>query len=127
LPNSTLYGVFSAKDGYVVIAAQVDEAWKRLARLIGGEALAGDSRFHSLAGRNGNRLEILGLVGAWVENRTVAECLARFDEIDVPCAKVQNIDEVLADPQIQARDMIVEQDHPVLGKVRLGNLALLET
>ena len=41
LPNSTLYGVFTAKDGYVVIAAQVDDAWKRLATLIGGEALAG--------------------------------------------------------------------------------------
>ena len=59
LPNSTLYGVFTAKDGYVVIAAQVDDAWKRLARLIGGEVLAGDPRFHSQTGRNENRLEIL--------------------------------------------------------------------
>ncbi|GHU34287.1 CoA transferase [Betaproteobacteria bacterium] len=122
LPNSTLYGVFTARDGYVVIAAQVDEAWKRLARQIGGEALAGDARFHSQSGRNENRLEILGIVRAWVEKYTVAECLALLDKIDVPCAKVQNIDEVLADPQIQARGMVVEQEHPVLGKVRLGNL-----
>ncbi len=40
----------------------------------------------------------------------------------MPCAKVQNIDEVLADPQIQARGMVVEQQHPVLGAIRLGNL-----
>jgi crotonobetainyl-CoA:carnitine CoA-transferase CaiB-like acyl-CoA transferase len=122
LPNSTLYGVFTARDGYVVIAAQVDEAWKRLARQVGGDDLAGDSRFHSQSGRNENRLEILGIVRAWIEKYSVTECLALLDKIDVPCAKVQNIDEVLADPQIQARGMVVEQEHPVLGKVRLGNL-----
>ena len=122
LPNSTLYGVFTAKDGYVVIAAQVDDAWKRLALLVGGEALAADARFHSSAGRNANREEILAIVRAWVEPRRVADCLALLDGIDVPCAKVQNIDEVLADPQIQARGMVVEQEHPVLGKIQLGNL-----
>lgn len=122
LPNSTLYGVFTAQDGYVVIAAQVDDAWKRLARLVGGEVLAADARFHSSSGRNANREEILALVRDWVGPRRVADCLALLDGIDVPCAKVQNIDEVLADPQIQARGMVVEQEHPVLGKVQLGNL-----
>jgi len=122
LPTSTLYGVFTASDGYLVIAAQVDDAWKRLAMLIGGEALAGDTRFHSSAGRNEHRLEILPLVRAWVEKRSVAECLATLDGIDIPSAKVQAIDEVLADPQIKARGIVVEQEHPVLGKVQLANL-----
>ncbi len=122
LPTSTLYGVFTAKDGYVVIAAQVDDAWKRFAQLVGGDALAGDTRFHSAAGRNEHRLEILGIVRAWVQRYSVAECLSMLDKIDVPSAKVQNIEEVLADPQIQARGMVVEQEHPVLGKVRLANL-----
>lgn len=123
LPNSTLYGVFTATDGHLVIAAQVDDAWKRLARLIGGDALANDTRFHSAGGRNDNRLLILPIVRAWVGQRSVAECLATLDAIDVPSAKVQNIEEVLNDPQIQARGMLVEQDHPVAGKVRLSNLA----
>jgi crotonobetainyl-CoA:carnitine CoA-transferase CaiB-like acyl-CoA transferase len=52
----------------------------------------------------------------------VADCLAQLDAIDVPCAKVQRIDEVLADPQVLARGMLVEQDHPVLGKVQLPGL-----
>jgi crotonobetainyl-CoA:carnitine CoA-transferase CaiB-like acyl-CoA transferase len=47
LPQSTVYGVFAARDGYLVIAAQVDEAWRRLARLIGGDTYAADTRFHS--------------------------------------------------------------------------------
>jgi crotonobetainyl-CoA:carnitine CoA-transferase CaiB-like acyl-CoA transferase len=122
LPDSTLYGVFTASDGHLVVAAQVDAAWKRFARLVGPPPFADDPRFHSAAGRNAHRAEILPVVRAWVAQRTVAQCLAALDAIDVPCAKVQNIAEVLADPQIKARGMVVEQEHPVLGKVRLPNL-----
>lgn len=122
LPDSTLYGVFTATDGYLVIAAQVDDAWRRLAQLVGGDGFAADSRFHSAEGRNRHRLELLPVVRQWVEPRTVAECLTTLDAIDVPCAKVQRIDEVLIDPQIIARDMVLEQDHPLLGKIQLPNL-----
>ena len=122
MPQSTLYGVFSASDGYLVIAAQVDDAWKRFAQLIGGEALAADARFHTSAGRNEHRVEILALAKAWVGARTVAEVLTALDAIDVPSAKVQNIEEVLNDPQIQARNMVIEQQHPVLGAIRMPNL-----
>ncbi|WP_454457468.1 CaiB/BaiF CoA transferase family protein [Thauera phenylacetica] len=127
LPTSTLYGVFTAKDGdHLVIAAQVDDAWRRFAALVAGQtgnaAFAADARLHTAAGRNEHRLEILPVVRAWVAGMSAAECLAALDAVDVPCAKVQRIDEVLADPQIQARGMLIEQDHPVLGKVRLPNL-----
>jgi crotonobetainyl-CoA:carnitine CoA-transferase CaiB-like acyl-CoA transferase len=122
LPQSTLYGVFTATDGHVVIAAQVDDAWKRFARLAGGEAFAQDTRFHSSAGRNEHRFEILPVARAWAAGRTVAECLAALDAIDVPCAKVQRIDEVLADPQIIARGMVIEQEHPKLGTIRMPDL-----
>ena len=126
MPNSTLYGVFRAQDGDLVIAAQVDDAWKRFAALVeetGGPAgFGGDTRLHTAAGRNANRLEILEVVRPWVAARPVADVLKMLDGIDVPCAKVQRIDEVLADPQIQARGMVIEQAHPVLGKIRLANL-----
>jgi crotonobetainyl-CoA:carnitine CoA-transferase CaiB-like acyl-CoA transferase len=123
LPQSTVYGVFPARDGYLVIAAQVDDAWKRLARLIGGEALAADTRFHEAAGRNAHREEILAKVRAWaMAQPSVKACCAALDAADVPAAPVQRIDEVLADPQVAARGMMVEQDHPLLGKVHLPNL-----
>jgi crotonobetainyl-CoA:carnitine CoA-transferase CaiB-like acyl-CoA transferase len=123
LPQSTLYGVFTAADGFVVIAAQVDDAWKRFARLIGGDVLAADTRFHSAAGRNIHREEILPLARAWVAAQaSVAACLTALDAIDVPAAKVQRIDEVLSDPQIIERGMVIEQDHPTLGKIRMPNL-----
>jgi crotonobetainyl-CoA:carnitine CoA-transferase CaiB-like acyl-CoA transferase len=122
-PESTVYGVFSAADGYLVIAAQVDEAWKRLARLIGGEELASDRRFLDPESRNAHRLEALAFVKGWIATQpSVAACIAALDAAGVPCAPVQSIDQVLADPQVQARGMIVEQDHPVLGRIRLPNL-----
>jgi len=126
MPTSTLYGVFRAQDGDLVIAAQVDDAWIRFAQLIeahGGPAGFGqDARFHNLNGRNQGREEILAIVKPWVAARTVAEVLTLLDGIDIPSAKVQRIDEVINDPQIQARGMILEQDHPRYGKLRLPNL-----
>lgn len=126
MPTSTLYGVFRAQDGDLVIAAQVDDAWKRFAALVeqhGGPACFGaDARFHDANGRNAHRLDILAVVKPWVAARTVAEVLVLLDGIDVPSAKVQRIDEVLADPQIQARGMVLEQQHPRYGTLRLPNL-----
>lgn len=122
-PDSTLYGSFSARDGYLVIAAQVDDAWARLARLIGGEALAADERFRTPAQRNAHHGEAVALVEAWtLAQPSRAACLEALDAVGVPCAPIARIDEVLADPQTKARGMVVEQDHPVLGKVRLPNL-----
>jgi crotonobetainyl-CoA:carnitine CoA-transferase CaiB-like acyl-CoA transferase len=122
LPQATVYGVFAARDGNLVIAAQVDDAWKRLAKVVGGDTLANDVRFHNPEGRNANRVEILGKIKAWTKTRSVVECTAALDAAEVPCSPVQNIDAVLADPQVAARGMIVEQDHPVLGKVKLANI-----
>ncbi len=123
LPDSTLYGVFSARDGHLVIAAQVDDAWKRLAKVVGGDALAADTRFHTPMGRTAYREEILRHVRTWTMSQpSVAACIATLETADVPCSPVQRIDEVVADPQVKARGMIVEQNHPVLGRVELPNL-----
>ncbi len=121
-PDSPIYGIPSASDGAIAIAAQVDDAWARLAALIGGPGLAGDARFATPARRASNYAEATRLVADWAGARTVIECRAALDAAQVPCAPVQTIAQVLADPQVRARDMLVEQDHPVLGKVTLPNL-----
>jgi crotonobetainyl-CoA:carnitine CoA-transferase CaiB-like acyl-CoA transferase len=123
LPQSTVYGAFAAPGGYLVIAAQMTDTWKSLARLMGGDAYAADARFHSQAGRNTHREEILANVRAWaMAQPSVAACCATLDAAGVPAAPVQTIDKVLADPQTLARGMVVEQDHPLLGRIKLPNL-----
>lgn len=63
------------------------------------------------------------MVRTWVSAQpSAASCLAALESAEVPSAPVQPIDKVLADPQVQARNMIVEQEHPVLGRVRLANV-----
>lgn len=89
-----------------------------------GRRNTGDTRHaqHSLDGRNTHRLEILEVVKRWVAANPVARILSLLDEIDVPSAKVQRIDEVLADPQIKARCMVLVQEHPRYGTLRMPNL-----
>ena len=123
LPESTVYGVFPGRDGNLVITAQTDAIWLRLAKLVGGDALAADTRFHGPEGRNAHREEILATIRAWTMGQpSVQACLDALDAAGVPGAKVQGIDDVLADPQIRARGMVIEQDHPVLGRIRMPNL-----
>ena len=123
LPESTVYGVFPARDGNLVITAQTDALWRQLASVVGGDTLVADARFHSPAGRNTHRREILDQVRSWVMAQpSVQACLHALEAASVPCAKVQQIDEVLDDPQIKARGMLIEQDHPLLGRIRMPNL-----
>jgi crotonobetainyl-CoA:carnitine CoA-transferase CaiB-like acyl-CoA transferase len=123
LPQSTVYGVFAAQDGYLVIAAQMTDTWKALAQLIGGAAYAADTTLHSSAGRNAQRSAILAKVRAWtMVQASVQACCALLDAAGVPAAPVQTIDQVLADPQTLARSMVVEQNHPTAGKIKLPNL-----
>ena len=123
LPDATVYGVFPAKDGYLVIAAQVDAMWKKLALLIGGETLAADERFLTSQARNANRPGALDYVTQWTTTQeSVKDCIAQLSRAGVPCSPVQRIDEVINDPQVIARGMIIEQEHPKLGTIRLPNL-----
>lgn len=126
MPTSTLYGVFRAADGDLVIAAQVDDSWKRFAALVEADAgvagFSSDTRLHTPNGRNEHREDILAVVRRWVGANPVARLLSLLDEVDVPSAKVQRIDEVVNDPQIQARGMILEQQHPRYGTLKLPNL-----
>ena len=73
-----------------------------------------------IVGRNGAGKSTLLRLLAGLYDPTAGRIL--LDGIDIPSAKVQRIDEVLADPQIQARNMVIEQQHPRYGTLRLANL-----
>jgi crotonobetainyl-CoA:carnitine CoA-transferase CaiB-like acyl-CoA transferase len=123
LPSSTVYGTFSAKDGHLVIAAQMADTWRAMARLLGGAAYEAQAGSWGQEERNAHREDILARVRAWcMAQGGVADCCAQLDALGIPAAPVATIDQVMADPQTLARGMVVEQQHPVLGKVRLPNL-----
>ena len=123
LPTSTVYGTFTAKDGYLVIAAQMADTWRALAKLMGGDEYAARVGAWTQTERNAHREDILARVRAWCLAQTsVQHCCDQLDAAGIPAAPVQTIDKVMIDPQTLARGMVVEQEHPILGKVKLPNL-----
>ncbi len=118
-PFTAPYDAFPARDGWVVIATASNRLFRRLCEAIGRPEISTGERFRSHRGRATNRKEINAIVGEWVSQRAVEEVLAALGPkgADVPCAKVSSPEELVDDPQLQARDMIERHAHPRIGEV----------
>jgi len=108
---------FPTRDGWIVVFCNKDKFWRDLVETLGVPELAEDARFGSFADRFANREALLPLLRARFETRTTADWLDRLRG-RVPCAPVNDVRQALADPQVLARDMIVEVEHPEFGTLR---------
>jgi len=123
LPGSVPYGVFAGRDGCLVLGAPSDANWAQVCQAMGRPELVTDPRYASNAERSRHRDEVYRLVQDWVMGcPSIVDALGHLEAAGVPCARVQTIREVVNDPQIAARGMIVEMEHPIAGKVRLPNM-----
>jgi crotonobetainyl-CoA:carnitine CoA-transferase CaiB-like acyl-CoA transferase len=112
-------GVYPTTDGHVAIAAGASNAvWGRFCEIIGRDDLARDPRFASAPARRDRRDEIAAIIQRWTGQRSKAEVVSTLARAGVPAAPVNNVAEMVADPQVQAREMFVELDHPVYGRVK---------
>src|SRR6185437_6466980 len=121
-PSIAPFAAFKTKDAYIVIAAGNDALFARIAGVLGHEYWARDPRFAS----NPARVEHLDALHAEMESalavRGSREWLAMLEAEGVPCAPINDIAAVMADPQVLARNMIVTACDPDLGPVRMqGN------
>ena len=113
---------FAVKDGYIVVATRQENFWRKLCEVLERPALADDPRFASNAQRVKNRTTLLPDLEAIFLTRTVDDWLTRLRAAEVPAAPVNNLDRAFAEPPVAEREMIVEYEHPDVGKVRLpGN------
>src|SRR5450756_734335 len=113
---------FEAKEGYVVIATRQEVFWHKLCGVLEDPVLAEDPRFATNALRVENRAVLVPQLECIFRTRTVADWLERLRAAEVPAAPVNNLDGAFAEPPVAEREMIVEYDHPDVGKVRLpGN------
>ncbi len=108
---------FATRDGWLVIMVMKEKFWQRLVERIELPALADDPRFRRFADRLTNRTALVDVLRARFRERTTAEWLERLRG-QVPVAPVYTVDEALDDPQVRARDMVVELAHPVFGVLR---------
>jgi crotonobetainyl-CoA:carnitine CoA-transferase CaiB-like acyl-CoA transferase len=122
--NSAPYGVFKTKKGYIALGA----CWPRITRAIGAEWLADDPRFRMRDLRVENRNELNALIEEQLDQAEADDWLEIFKIEDIPAAKVKTLDEVVNDPQILHRNMILSMEHPLGGKIRLvGNPIKMES
>jgi crotonobetainyl-CoA:carnitine CoA-transferase CaiB-like acyl-CoA transferase len=108
---------FPTRDGWIVVFCNKDKFWRDLVDVLGASELADDPRFRGFAERFANREALLPLLRARFATRTTAEWLDRLRG-RVPCAPVNDVRQALTDPQVLARDMIVEVEHPDFGPLR---------
>lgn len=115
--NLVPYGVFPAQDGSVVIACLMNSFWKRICRALGMEDWIDDPRFESIEGRRDHREIVNGRIFEATRLRSVADLVELFTKFQVPHAPILGIKAALSQPQAAAREMVVETDHPALGKI----------
>ena len=108
---------FPTRDGWIVIFCNKDKFWRDLVETLGAPELAEDARFRTFTDRFANKDALLPLLQARFATRTTSEWLDRLRG-RVPCAPVNDVRQALADPQVLARDMIVEVEHPDFGPLR---------
>jgi crotonobetainyl-CoA:carnitine CoA-transferase CaiB-like acyl-CoA transferase len=110
--------IFETTDGYITVGTISDSEWQGFCAASGRPGLAEDPRFNTPGGRAVNATERILLMAEVIKERPTAEWLRRLDANDVPSAPVLRRNEVIANEQVLARELIVELDHPDIGRVR---------
>jgi len=118
-PSIVPYQAFATADGHVMVAVGNERLWQRFASAAGLAYLADDPRFATNADRVRNRGEMTALIAAAMATRTSAEWTATLDAAGIPVGPINTVDEVVVDPQILARHMVLHIDHPSAGSVQM--------
>ena len=114
-PNSAPYQAFPTSDGYIIIAANNDQQFKRFCEVGDALALLDDPRFKTNPDRVRNRNALVDAVSAVTRTRTIDDWIEALSKAGVGCAPINTIDRVFADPQVQHRGMQIEMAHPLAG------------
>jgi len=121
-PLSSPYGRFRARDAYLNIAAGTDAMWERLARALERPRWLEDERFSTSIQRVVHRTELTGEIEAALAGADVAHWVGHLNRAGVPTGPVLDLEQVFDDPQVLARDMLVELPHPDLGTFKTTGL-----
>jgi CoA:oxalate CoA-transferase len=120
-PAATPFQAFPTKDGYIVLALSwgIENQWELYCATIGRHDLIDDPRFDTPALRTEHHGELEPLLIEAMRKKTTAEWLREFDAIGLACGPLNNIPQAAEQPQVKARGMLVEVEHPVIGRLPL--------
>jgi crotonobetainyl-CoA:carnitine CoA-transferase CaiB-like acyl-CoA transferase len=118
IPTAAPTSAYPCSDGkWVLIAANSDPIFARLAGLMGQPDLVRDPRFVGNPARVQNVEELDRIIGVWTMRMTADEADRRLTEADIPCTLIYTAAECAADPQFRERGMVREVEDPLFGKV----------
>jgi CoA:oxalate CoA-transferase len=121
-PSIAPFAAFATKDSHIAIAAGNDDIWARVCRVLGREELIADKRFRTNPWRVTHVDAMTGEMEKSLAAKTSKEWLELLESAGVPCGPLNNVADVMADPQVLARNMIVESLDPDMGPIRMqGN------
>jgi CoA:oxalate CoA-transferase len=122
-PVATPFQAFPTRDGYVVLALSwgVENQWELFCATIGRPDLIDDPRFDTGPLRTEHHAELEPILIEAMKKKTTAEWVQEFDAIGLPCGPLNNIAQAAALPQVKARQMLVEVEHPRIGRFPLPN------
>ncbi len=118
-PSIAPFATFHTTNGFINIAVGNDAIWKRFCDLVGRPDLAEDSRFNTNDSRNVNWEDLQPILQEIMSKDSTEGWLERFRKVGVPCGPINNIEQLVNDPQVLSRGMIVDVEHPVAGKVKM--------
>ena len=117
-PLSAPYQAFDTADGRLVIGGSNQSNWLRMTQAMNAPELAADPRFRENKDRMEHLAELQDTLAGYFKQRTTAEWLELFDQHGVPAGPVYDMLDMHQDPQVLARDMVVEVEHKTLGPVK---------
>jgi CoA:oxalate CoA-transferase len=120
-PLATPFQAFPTSDGWIVLALSwgVENQWELFCATIGRVDLIDDPRFDTPALRTEHHAELEPILNEAMRQKTTSEWLEEFDAIGLPCGPLNNIAQAAEQPQVVARRMLVEVEHPRIGRLKL--------
>ena len=118
------YQAFPTQDGWINIGGANQSNWERIARAIGRPELLEDPRFRNNGERMKNLEALVPLISERTRRRPSAEWVREFEAAGVPVGPINKIGDVLSDPQVKARDMVVEVEHSRVGTTKAIGLPI---
>jgi len=112
------YQAIRCADGYVTIGGNTDRLFQRLCGVLGHPEWGEDPEFANNRSRVRNRTTLATVIEGVMAQQPCRHWLALLDAADIPCGPINDYAQVFADPQVAARGMVLETDHPVLGRLR---------
>src|SRR5699024_1407150 len=113
--NTVPYQTFCTKDGQMVVAVGNDRQFEAFCHVLDRSELASDERFQTNPERVKYRQQLTKLIQDVMRKKTTAYWQEKCHAYNIPCGPIQDLAEVVADPQLNARNMFIEKNHPVAG------------